>query len=155
MVGHGRALRRRLWLAKVAENGDVIDMNFSTSSRWTRVASIGSAVLAVMLGVVNAPEAVAAAVHSAVTAAPRPDEGARRRFEELSQRVKEQGASAEVVFLGDSITQGWESEGKEVWARRFAPRKALNLGISGDRTQHVLWRSRTAMPKGCGRRSWC
>ena len=45
-----------------------------------------------------------------------------------------------MIFLGDSITQGWEGEGRELWAERFAPRKALNLGFGGDRTQHVLWR---------------
>jgi lysophospholipase L1-like esterase len=46
----------------------------------------------------------------------------------------------DVIFLGDSITQGWEGAGKKVWAEHFAPLKAVNLGISGDRTGHVLWR---------------
>jgi lysophospholipase L1-like esterase len=46
----------------------------------------------------------------------------------------------EVVFLGDSITDGWRTEGKPVWDERFAPLKAANFGIDGDRTQHVLWR---------------
>jgi lysophospholipase L1-like esterase len=50
------------------------------------------------------------------------------------------GAGVDLVFLGDSITQGWEGQGKEVWERHYGHRKALNLGISGDRTQHVLWR---------------
>jgi len=45
-----------------------------------------------------------------------------------------------VVFLGDSITQGWEGSGKEVWKKTFAPLKAGNYGIGGDQTQHVLWR---------------
>jgi len=47
---------------------------------------------------------------------------------------------ARLVFLGDSITQGWEREGKAVWEKRYAPRKAANFGTSGDRTEHVLWR---------------
>jgi arylsulfatase A-like enzyme/lysophospholipase L1-like esterase len=47
---------------------------------------------------------------------------------------------AEIIFIGDSITQGWEDEGKPVWDKFFAPRNALNLGFSGDRTEHVLWR---------------
>jgi lysophospholipase L1-like esterase len=46
----------------------------------------------------------------------------------------------DVVFLGDSITAGWEGSGKEVWAAKFAPLKAANFGIGGDRTEHVLWR---------------
>ena len=47
---------------------------------------------------------------------------------------------ADVIFIGDSITQGWEGAGKKVWADNFAPLKAVNLGIGGDRTEHVLWR---------------
>jgi lysophospholipase L1-like esterase len=46
----------------------------------------------------------------------------------------------DVVFIGDSITDGWRKRGIEVWNKFYAPRKALNLGIGGDRTQHVLWR---------------
>jgi lysophospholipase L1-like esterase len=46
----------------------------------------------------------------------------------------------EVVFLGDSITDLWRSDGKEIWDTRFVPLKAANFGIDGDRTQHVLWR---------------
>lgn len=48
--------------------------------------------------------------------------------------------SANIVFLGNSITQGWESEGEEVWNRYYADRNAFNLGFSGDRTENVLWR---------------
>ena len=49
---------------------------------------------------------------------------------------------ADVVFIGDSITHFWESNGKAQWAKYFAegPRRALNLGTSADRTEHVLWR---------------
>ncbi|MHC4379902.1 MAG: GDSL-type esterase/lipase family protein [Planctomycetota bacterium] len=50
------------------------------------------------------------------------------------------GEGIDLVFLGDSITQGWESHGKTVWEEQYRSRKALNIGISGDRTQHVLWR---------------
>lgn len=46
----------------------------------------------------------------------------------------------DVVFLGDSITAGWSNAGKVAWSTRFAPLKAVNFGIGGDRTQHVLWR---------------
>ncbi|MBY0526293.1 MAG: hypothetical protein K2R98_23065 [Gemmataceae bacterium] len=47
----------------------------------------------------------------------------------------------EVLFIGDSITQGWNGiPGKDIWQERFAPLKAYNIGNSGDRTQFVLWR---------------
>jgi lysophospholipase L1-like esterase len=50
------------------------------------------------------------------------------------------GRDADMIFLGDSITQGWRTKGEAVWQANFAPRKALDFGISGDQTQHVLWR---------------
>jgi lysophospholipase L1-like esterase len=78
--------------------------------------------------------------HSAVDPVPRHENWWQERHKLLSQRAAEAGAKAEVIFIGDSITQGWEGEGKEAWARAYAPRHAVNLGISGDRTQHVLWR---------------
>jgi lysophospholipase L1-like esterase len=47
---------------------------------------------------------------------------------------------AELVFLGDSITQGWLGRGKASWDKHWAPLGAANFGIGGDRTEHVLWR---------------
>jgi len=46
----------------------------------------------------------------------------------------------DVVFLGDSITDGWRTVGRVLWDEHFAPLHAANFGIDGDRTQHVLWR---------------
>lgn len=46
----------------------------------------------------------------------------------------------DVVFLGDSITQGWEGGGKKTWDREFAQLNSGNFGFSGDRTEHVLYR---------------
>lgn len=45
-----------------------------------------------------------------------------------------------VAFVGDSITEAWPGAGKETWQQVWVPRHAICLGISGDRTQHVLWR---------------
>jgi lysophospholipase L1-like esterase len=44
----------------------------------------------------------------------------------------------ELLFLGDSITQGWNDDA--TWKRFYGPRHAANFGIGGDGTQHVLWR---------------
>ena len=72
---------------------------------------------------------------------PVPRDGqAYERFLELNKRVTESGSQAEVIFVGDSITQGWQGNGKEIWAKYYASRHALNLGIGSDHTQHVLWR---------------
>lgn len=70
---------------------------------------------------------------------PRTD-ATTNRLALLNQRVREAGRDAKVIFIGDSITQGWEGSGKEVWAKYYSPRHALNLGIGSDHTQHVLWR---------------
>jgi len=45
-----------------------------------------------------------------------------------------------VVFIGDSITQGWGIDGLDEWNTRFSDLPSSNLGIGGDRTQNVLWR---------------
>ncbi|RYX83249.1 hypothetical protein EON83_15390 [bacterium] len=45
-----------------------------------------------------------------------------------------------VIFLGDSITQGWTNTGKAVWDAKYAPLKAVDYGIGGDSTRQVLWR---------------
>jgi beta-glucosidase len=45
-----------------------------------------------------------------------------------------------MIFIGDSITHSWENNGKEVWQKYYGHRNAVNMGFSGDRTQHVLWR---------------
>lgn len=56
------------------------------------------------------------------------------------QKLEEARRGADVVFLGDSITQGWEGPGRDIWREHFGSKNALNLGFGGDSTQHVLWR---------------
>lgn len=53
---------------------------------------------------------------------------------------REAGRRVDLVFLGDSITQGWENEGKQAWADHFAKYNAVALGFGGDRTENLLWR---------------
>lgn len=48
--------------------------------------------------------------------------------------------TAELLFIGDSITHGWETTGNETWNEYYAEQGAYNLGFSGDRTENVLWR---------------
>jgi len=75
--------------------------------------------------------------NDAVVPAPR-DGNWMKRHDSFNARVQE--GNADLIFIGDSITQGWEVNGKSVWEEFYAKRNAVNLGISGDRTQHVLWR---------------
>jgi lysophospholipase L1-like esterase len=53
-------------------------------------------------------------------------------------KIVEKG-EGDVIFIGDSITQGWEGA-KKVWTDNFGQFKPVNLGIGGDQTGHVLWR---------------
>lgn len=48
--------------------------------------------------------------------------------------------NAQVIFIGDSITQGWENDGFNVWNRNYTKYNAVALGFGGDRTENVLWR---------------
>lgn len=62
------------------------------------------------------------------------------RHEKKLAEAQAVGKSAEVVFIGDSITEGWEKSGAPVWERYYKPMNGLALGFSGDRTETILWR---------------
>ncbi len=61
-----------------------------------------------------------------------------QRHQQKLERIKQ--GNVELLFIGDSITQGWENEGKKVWDKYYAARNAVSLGFGGDRTENVLWR---------------
>ena len=109
--------------------GEALSAAMKSTLAWSLTLLIGSACL---------PQSLSA--HSADEPAPRPDNGWKDRQKLLNERAAQAGDKAKVIFIGDSITQGWENEGKEVWAKYYVHRNAVNLGIGGDRTQHVLWR---------------
>ncbi len=72
----------------------------------------------------------------ALSPAPHPGkEKSHQNFNKVSKL-----GEAPLVFLGDSITAGWNGRGKEAWKKYWAPLKAVNFGIGGDRTEHILWR---------------
>ena len=66
---------------------------------------------------------------------PPPYPSALERMKWINQAVKSTPYS--ILFFGDSLTEGWDAE---VWERTLASRGALNAGVSGDRTDHLLWR---------------
>ena len=78
-------------------------------------------------------------VNTAIIPATRGDEpGWKARDQSITRKAK--NSEADLVFIGDSITQGWEGAGKETWQQFYGDRNAINLGIGGDRTEHVIWR---------------
>jgi beta-glucosidase len=76
--------------------------------------------------------------NSAVTPVSRPDDWWMPRHKAVVDRLSQ--GNVDMIFIGDSITHGWENEGRDVWQEYYAKRNAVNMGFSGDRTQHVLWR---------------
>ncbi len=60
------------------------------------------------------------------------------RHESINARVKK--GNVDLLMIGDSITHWWDTDGRKVWDKYYGHRNAVNLAISGDRTQHVLWR---------------
>ncbi len=87
----------------------------------------------------------------------------QKRLKEIAIQLQDQSQlkSIRIVFLGDSITDFWgladnpwfpgKKGGRAVWDESFSgqPVKnhAIDLGISGDRTEHVLYR---LLPKTAG-----
>jgi lysophospholipase L1-like esterase len=73
-------------------------------------------------------------------------------------------AAVRLVFVGDSITDFWlladnpwvkgQKNGRRIWDESFAglqpENRALNIGISGDRTEHLLHRLAPAAAGGLG-----
>jgi lysophospholipase L1-like esterase len=60
-----------------------------------------------------------------------------RHKEKLALVAKEK---YDLIFIGNSITHNFEkAEYQPVWNQFFAPRKALNLGTSGYRTENLIW----------------
>jgi beta-glucosidase len=104
--------------------------------------ALGLAVLMISMGwlLPAAMFAQRSPLHTAVTPAPRDNNWIKNRHEKINQEIKSKQGDVSLLFIGDSITDAWSGPGKEQWEKRFAPRKAVNLGIGGDRTQHVLWR---------------
>jgi lysophospholipase L1-like esterase len=76
-------------------------------------------------------------------AAPRSG-GWMGRHQQYVERVRQ--VKPALLMIGDSITQNYEKANppyedfKPTWDRFYAPRRAVNLGISGDLTSSVLWR---------------
>ena len=94
----------------------------------------------------TAPAQAPKTAPSAVEAVPRQQpKNWMKRHEEFVAMAKK--GNIEVLFLGDSITDAWGGEGhrgkddgRQIFAKEFEPLKTANFGISGDRTQNVLWR---------------
>ncbi|HPZ83072.1 MAG TPA: platelet-activating factor acetylhydrolase IB subunit, partial [Thermogutta sp.] len=99
-----------------------------------RIGFLGRLLVSTLL--ITAGHAILA--NDAVNPVPRSDQWWMQRHQSMNDQVKQ--GNVDLIFIGDSITHGWEGAGKEIWEAYYGHRNAVNLGIGGDRTQHVLWR---------------
>jgi len=104
----------------------------SMSARYNKLLIVALCILALT----NTP--------SAIPAEPRTPESAvtpveKSRHTDFMRQIKAVHGDFDFVLIGDSITDGWPKKGSDSYAR-FAPWKPLNLGVSGETTEEVLWR---------------
>jgi len=98
------------------------------------------------LGLVNATAAFAADVPASAVPTDRLDQPWwAQRHQQVLDQVRANPQTA-LLLIGDSITQNYEKahapdeDFQPTWQTFYGARNALNLGFSGDGTQHVLWR---------------
>ncbi len=72
--------------------------------------------------------------------------GFETRHETYVNEAKQGGI--DVLFVGDSIMQGWPGAGQAVWDKYYGSMKAAQFGVGYDRTQHVLWRLQNGEGEG-------
>ncbi len=99
-------------------------------SCWTVASSVADN--AAQLG------SAAGRVNTAVVPTPGGSDTWRSRHQAMNARAKQ--GNVDLVYIGDSIVGNWRWDGKPVWDHYYAKRNGVILGISGDRTEQVLWR---------------
>lgn len=107
----------------------------------SRIRSFLAPVVLLALGLLSFPAATVLALDRdvpAVVPAPQTADWWMPQHERNVARVRQ--GSVDLLMIGDSITQGWSGEGRRVWERYYAHRRAVNLGFNSDRTEQVLWR---------------
>mgnify|MGYP001356710293 CR=1 FL=1 len=92
---------------------------------------------------------IALAENTAIKPEPRGDAWWTTRHQQALDLIKS-GRKIELALIGDSITHGWgglpqpnepwKGVAPDLYDKLFGPYNPINLGFSGDRTQHVLWR---------------
>ena len=76
---------------------------------------------------------------AATTAEARKNDWWQKRHQQKLAALKK-AEQVDLLWIGDSITHSWENGGKKVFQEYYGNRNAFNIGYSGDRTEHVIWR---------------
>ena len=97
---------------------------------------------AIGAGAIDAATATAASpggkVNTAVVPAPGGGDTWWARQKAMNARVKQ--GHVDLIYIGDSIVRSWMWDGQPVWDHYYAKRNGVVLGMTGDRTEQVLWR---------------
>lgn len=87
-----------------------------------------------------APAAPVVAAPAVDASQPIPKAGNKRFFEmHESFLARAKAGPIGLLFLGDSITEGWR-KAPHIWEHYYGAYQPANFGISGDQTHHVIWR---------------
>ena len=62
------------------------------------------------------------------------------RLAQKRNEIADSKGAFDLVFFGDSITHNWENQGKDMLAELKKTYSVLDIGYSGDRTEHLVWR---------------
>ena len=84
--------------------------------------------------------AAVAAANTAVEPESRGASWENNRHKFFVDIASQPNPACQALFLGDSITDFWRDRALGVWGGNFGKYWAENFGVSGDRTQHLLWR---------------
>ncbi len=84
------------------------------------------------------PDSLAVPAGAEISTYPEPRDDWRSRVQ--SNFDASRNKTIDLIFDGDSITDRWQSTGQEIWKQRYGSLNVFDFGISGDQTQHVLWR---------------
>lgn len=62
-------------------------------------------------------------------------------FIQMRESFVKRGQAGEIglLFIGDSITGGWQRSGVDVWTKYYSPFHPAIFAIGGERTQYLLW----------------
>ena len=66
---------------------------------------------------------------AAVVPVPQTESWWTTRHEQTLARIRQ--GEVDLLLIGDSITQGWDDEGRRIWDAYYGRRRAVNLGFSG------------------------
>jgi lysophospholipase L1-like esterase len=108
-----------------------------------RIVTAAFCCVLAMLGGNLAARAQSALPCPAFTTQPLPPPAPRiaawpvKRFEAIRQQLN---MPHRVLFLGDSLTERFPHDAPLVWREHMEPRGVLNAGVSGDRSENLLWR---------------